>query len=670
MIRCWGFGRVGNNETALPKNAFGVFQFFKFSVVVTAEGLGDPTEGGVAAAVAVRSVHDFFKKRQDGEPNSLVGEALVAANEAVFEVKNEIGIPEAFCTLCVAVFGATDLYFAQYGPADGILIQGGQSREVAQNQQAQFIGIDETIQSPPVDHIPLAKNDTFVIGVGTPHELFQKPELQNLDWSMPQRSASCCIEICRDVNGDDHGVVVAVAMVSCPEFIAPTPPPDIQRFKNVILQKRGHATEARRRRIAIDEVKPEWGQGHFIEEDELVEREQLTYQEGEKKEQEEIEIKTLREYLLEKWKAVLNLFETPEGRRQAAMIAGGLAATLVLLLLGGLVFGFGENPPESDVADERPKKYQVSHDGLFVPPSKIAQTKPSAATPQQTRKQQPVQPKQNKQTNQPKQNRQTNRPNQFKPPTNLPAESEPMQSASLTRVGIALGLMLLIGLGSGVVIQRKNSAEQRAADEALRGKRKARLRQVLSVANLLLDDAWVSGHGDTGFAYLPQGTGLMLATQPPAKKTAKKKKLNLEKVNFAPPTTRIVKPSDINGVTVSEHFENVFTNQGGRTYAAKVASITLELTMNDFSCLSHTIEFLDEPVVAHSEEHRQAQIKARLWKARIVALMRKAQSGDTNTRLGKVFELVKLGIVTTEEYGHHVQKIHYRRSSPWRSIAV
>ncbi|MFT4625196.1 MAG: hypothetical protein ACI8PZ_003862 [Myxococcota bacterium] len=644
MIRTWGYGVAGEDQSAGGDNCFAVFQFYRHTLALVVHG-GDGDDDGLLARVVVRVVHDAAKEvREDDDAKDALRGMLTAADQQVAALRKKHGLQHSGLAASIFWIGAGQMWFAQTGPTAAYHLRGAKGRRIGDRLGQQLLGGGSGLPVEVAGPARLQPNDVLVLGSLAVADALTASLLAAEDWSMPQRAVRRTLE---GLNGatPDNSAIVAVAMNKSPEFIRPTIPPNLTLLLQEMLARHGR-DDARAAvfREMVEEVKPEWGKGTFIKEEAVVEREKLVFKEKETEaEEEEDPMSAWEEFLLGFTilrDRVLNAFRTEKGRRQFNVVSAGLAAVFLILLGAGLFLDIDAlqesmtaPPPEAS-----PSEFEV-REGELTRRADQPRPDPAPSAGEATAL-------------------------GTGPGIKGPADGkEPVRGVSPWRR--LFGFLLLGGAAAGALWWRRKRIEdaqaerQRVREEQLRALIE---RAMVGQGDVAIGQKLLASDGQAGLATLELPGGgrdrLLLVTAP---KTLVVEEGDEDLAELTRPGTRVLHPTEIIECTIVQnmgHKEN--TQGGGRT--EWVERLELQLRTADASNAEYRVSLLHMATPPGTLAHFEALAVAHHWEGVVHALRQSYSPKSPRAQLARIRPLIDEGLVSREEFEFIRHSLGRRRS--------
>jgi protein phosphatase len=226
------------------------FQRGGFSLLVVADGMGGHQGGATASRVAVESIGETFLASQS-DPESLLQEALVSANDRVFNMSQETADLRGMGTTVVAlVLGPDDAaWVGHVGDSRAYRVRNGRiealtadhsvvaemerrgliTREEAnvhprRNEILRSVGVEATVE-PEVGAVDMQPGDSFVLCSDGLSGLVNDEEIADVVNSEPPNEAvKILVNLANDLGGTDNVTIQIVSVSAEPLSEAPTPP--------------------------------------------------------------------------------------------------------------------------------------------------------------------------------------------------------------------------------------------------------------------------------------------------------------------------------------------------------------------------------------------------------------------------------------------------------------
>ncbi len=635
MIRTWGYGIAGEDQTATGGNSFGVFQFYRHTLIAVVTGVRSE-DAQLLSRVAVRAAYDAAKEIQEDETDAETLKFMLRTADAqVQRVQASYDLAAVGLGVTLLWIGADHYWFGQAGPAAAFHLRRGRGKRIGHHSGAQQLGLqgaEFSVKGP----LKLRAEDVLLVASSGERKRFSLALLSNEDWGMPQRAVRRVLE---EVQSEvpDETVLVAVAMNKSPEFIRPTVPPNISLMLQETLARQGRseAQEAVFREL-VEEVNPEWGKGDFEGVEERVERQQLTYKEKEEEEEEEEEPLSGWEQFLLGFLIIrdklFNSFRTEQGSRSVGVAMSALAALFILLLAAGLLlepdsFQTAESSEEVAAADEsgsersRQAKTAARAGGDR---GGGGSTAPSQMSPMPGQK--------------------------AKGAKGAAKTGDTAEVSPYRRLG---GIVLLGGALAGALFWRRKRIEaaERERDLLRQQQLKSLLeRAMVPTADLKIGQKLIGSDGGAALGTLVRSGAAreqLLLVMPP-------KKLALEEGDdpslegLTRPRTRVVKPNQVVDVRIVKNMGHKANKQGGRR-VEWVERLELQIQLADPTAPVHRVAFLHEATPPGTLAHLEAMGLAHHWEGVVRAQVHAARTRTRQEQLLALKPLVDEGLVSKQE---------------------
>jgi hypothetical protein len=670
MIRTWGYGIAGEDQSATGNNAFGVFQFYRHTLAMVVHG-GSGADGALLAKIVVRAIHDAAKGVQEDDDEIEALQTMVqAAEDQSSAVREKYELSTNGVGVSLFWVSAEAMWFAQVGPAVAFHVRGKRGKRIGVLDDVQRLGRGAGVRPGLAGPAQLEANDVLVIASISAAEQVRLRSLVTEDWAMPQRAVRRVLEGVHGAAVNDT-VLLAVAMNKSPEFIRPTVPPNMTLLLQELLARKGRedAREAVFREV-VEEVKPEWRKANVVKHDTPVKRDRLEFKESEKDDDEEEEEisgwdQFVRGFIILRDKA-FQAFRSEKGRRQMNMVSAVLASLFALLLMVGVFVDMEELAEQQNAPPQKNSDaYEVAEGRLIRQPAPVAAPKsaPRAApkpTPRAAPKPgtggrggaglglgagSPAKP-----------SKKTGKPGKKEEAV------EAVEVSPWRRLG---GLVLLGGAAVAGMLWRRKQIEDAQRERDRLGEQQLRSlleRAIVGQGGSEVGQKLVGTDGHAAIATLVTAGAtrdLILLVNAPKKLRQQDPSEDLSQLSR--PSTRVVSPASIIDVCLVQNRGHKSNKQGGRR-VEWIERVELQLRLADPGAPDHRVSFLHDATPPGTLAHFEAIAEAHHWEGVIMAQMHSSRRQSTGERLAALRPLVKRGLVSSQEVALVKAGLSRRRS--------
>ena len=258
MDLAWGYG-TDTRQRGENQDCHGVFQFSNCTLFVVCDGMGGHAGGAQASALAVRTIYDTIKEKEESPIRTALAEAIRKANRTIYETGRKSHRLQGMGTTVVAAAVHDGVaHVAHVGDSRVLLVRQGKIEALTRDHTMVNMFVDHDLLSPedaashPEAHvlarslgverqvdiefhepIEMAEDDVLILCSDGVHGVVSEADMGALDWTNPQAGADTLLRLVADADGTDNATLVSVTFGGAANGSAGvTEPPPAERIED------------------------------------------------------------------------------------------------------------------------------------------------------------------------------------------------------------------------------------------------------------------------------------------------------------------------------------------------------------------------------------------------------------------------------------------------------